>query len=165
MTASQPSLRLLLSRPWHFIALGFGAGLSPIWPGTVGSLVGFALFFALQNLPDLGRGFVYLVLFFGGAWCCGKTGEALKQQDHRSIVFDEVVGMSLVLEFIPIGALSWSLGFLLFRVFDSLKPWPIHMVHNAEPNGFLVMLDDVLAAAYAVLGVDLLIYFFPSLAL
>jgi phosphatidylglycerophosphatase A len=165
MTACRPSLRLLLSRPWHLIALGFGAGLSPIWPGTVGSLLGFPLFLAMHSLPDLYRGSLYLLLCLGGAWCSTKTGEALKQQDHRSIVVDEIIGMSLVLELIPMGALSWSLGFLLFRLFDSLKPWPINWVHNAEPNGFLVMLDDVLAAGYAILGVDLLIYFFSSLAM
>jgi phosphatidylglycerophosphatase A len=164
MTAVRPSLRFLVSRPQHFVALGCGAGLSPVWPGTVGSLLGFPVFLAMRGVPDLYKGLLYLLLFLSGAWCSTKTGEALKQQDHRSIVVDEIIGMSLVLEFIPVGALSWSLGFLLFRLFDSLKPWPINKVHSAESNGFLVMLDDVLAAAYAALGIDLLIYLFPSLA-
>jgi phosphatidylglycerophosphatase A len=148
----QPTFAFLFSRPQYFVALGFGAGLIPRWPGTAGSLVGFGLFWSLHGLSVADRTIAYLLLFAFGVWCSTTTGEALKQQDHRSIVFDEVFGMSIALEFIPMSVFAWSLGFLLFRLFDVLKPWPINLVHEAKPNGFYVMLDDVLAAAYGIIA-------------
>lgn len=145
-----PTFRFLISRPQHLVSLSLGAGLSPVWPGTVGSVLGFGLYWPIQACGPVERAALYLVLFAVGAWCSNATGRALGAQDHRSIVWDETVGMSLVLEFIPASLQSWVVGFLLFRLFDVLKPWPIYLAHNAKPNGFWVMLDDVLAAAYAV---------------
>lgn len=142
--------RLLLSHPRFLIALGFGAGLSPVWPGTAGSIIGFALYWLMGNLPPVLRAGTYVALFAFGAWCCQDAGRILGEQDHRSIVWDEIIGMSLVLEFIPRTMWFWIAGFILFRVIDATKPWPINRVHNAPPNGLLVMLDDVLAAAYAL---------------
>jgi phosphatidylglycerophosphatase A len=149
----RPTLALLFSRPQYFVALGFGTGLIPLWPGTMGSFLGFGMFWSLRGFSVVGKTILYVLLFMLGSWCCTKTGEALKQQDHRSIVFDEIFGMSVVLEFIPMSIFVWSLGFLLFRVFDVLKPWPINLVHEAKPNGFYVLLDDVVAAGYAVICV------------
>jgi phosphatidylglycerophosphatase A len=149
--STRPNLRFLLSRPQHMLALSLGAGLSPVAPGTVGSLLGFGLHWCLLGFPPVERVLLYLLLFTLGAWCCTVTGKALNKQDHRSIVWDETVGMSLVLEFVPTSSLSWIAGFVLFRIFDVVKPWPVNLAHEAEPSGFFVMLDDVLAAAYAII--------------
>lgn len=135
--------------------------MSPVWPGTVGSMLGYGLYWSMQGLPTVERAVLYVVLFAVGAWCSNATGRALGEQDHRSIVWDETVGMSIVLEFIPTSLPSWIVGFLLFRLFDSLKPWPIYLAHNARPNGFLVMFDDVLAAVYAVIVFLLLAWLSP----
>ena len=148
----RPTVRFLISRPQHWVALSLGAGLSPFWPGTAGSVLGFGLYGCLQAVGPVERGALYLLLFAVGAWCSHVTGAALGQQDHRSIVWDETVGMSLVLEFIPASPVFWAAGFLLFRAFDALKPWPIFLAHNAKPNGFWVMFDDVLASVYAVIA-------------
>ena len=154
--STHPTFRFMVSRPQHLIALSFGAGLAPVWPGTVGTIIGFGLYAGLQSVPSLERAVVYLLLFAIGAWCSNATGQSLGQQDHRSIVWDETVGMSLVLELIPGGLVFWMLGFLLFRAFDALKPWPIYLAHNATPNGFWVMFDDLLASVYTVLSIWLL---------
>jgi phosphatidylglycerophosphatase A len=131
------------------MALSFGAGLSPVWPGTAGSVVGFLLFWSLSELPPAARSLAYLVLFVLGAWTCHAAGYGLGKQDHRAIVWDETLGLSLTLEFLPPSAMWWAAGFILFRLIDATKPWPVRLVHDAPPNGFMVMLDDVLAAAYA----------------
>lgn len=152
-----PTFRFLISRPQHMIALSMGAGLSPVWPGTAGSVLGFGLYWSMQSLASGERMALYLLLFAVGAWCSNATGRALGQQDHRSIVWDETVGMSIVLEFIPASLPSWIAGFVLFRLFDVLKPWPIYLAHNVRPNGFWVMLDDVLASGYAIIAMLVLV--------
>lgn len=90
--------------------------------------------------------------FVIGCWLCQRTGEALGEVDHGAIVWDEIVafaGLLLVLP-VPAGWVSWTLAFVLFRLFDILKPWPIDVLERRFKNGFGVMLDDALAAVYAL---------------
>lgn len=106
-------------------------------------------------LPLAGKVVVYLALFALGCWLCGKTGNRLGVHDHSAMVFDEIIAMALVLEFTPSGLWWWVIAFGLFRLFDILKPWPVSLAekmntHNALSNGLFVMLDDVLAAIYAI---------------
>lgn len=145
-----PRLSSMLARPHQLVALVFGIGAIPFWPGTIGTLAGFALFAALQPLPVLPRALAYVVLLVAGSWAVLRTGEDLGAPDHNGIVFDETIAMSLVLEFVAPGAAEWIAAFLLFRLFDVWKPWPIRLVHLTGRGGFMVILDDLLAALYAV---------------
>lgn len=144
-----PTLRGMLAAPHQAIALVFGLGLSRFWPGTLGTLAGFALFAALQPVPPLVRVALYILLVGLASWASQRTGDDLGRQDHNSIVVDETLGMSLVLEFVAPGALVFVAAFLLFRLFDVWKPWPVYLAHRDGEGGFYVVLDDLLAAVYA----------------
>ena len=145
-----PRLSTMFARPHQLLALVFGIGTLPVWPGTVGTVAGFALFAALQPLPAGARAAVYLALLIAGSRAVLRTGEDLGAPDHNGIVFDETIAMSLVLEFVVPGAIEWICAFALFRLFDVWKPWPIHLVHRTGRGGFMVILDDLLAGFYAV---------------
>lgn len=145
-----PDWRLLWSHPLHFLSLGLGTGLSPTAPGTVGTLVGFPLYWLLMALPPWQQSVSLLLLFLLGVWCCDVTGKALGVSDHGAIVWDEIVAMAWVLTTVPHTA-AWSLAaFVLFRLFDIWKPFPINWVDARAKGGLGVMLDDVLAAAMAI---------------
>lgn len=151
-----PTLRDLFASFSTFIALGFGVGLIPFWPGTFGSLLGLFLAWPLRSVyPSfqvalIGAGFVI------GVCACGRTGSELASHDHSAIVWDEVVGMAAVSLLVPTGTLWLMISFATFRLFDILKPWPIYLVDKKICNGFGVMLDDALASAYAVTTVTTL---------
>jgi len=158
MTTSRPDLKFLFAHPAHLIAFGFGSGLAPKAPGTVGTLLGLPLFWLVAAAaPDLPNRIILLVAaFLFGVWACARTGRALGVADHGGIVWDEIVAFALVLMFIPAqpftpaGGLWIALAFALFRLFDILKPWPISLADARLKNGFGVMFDDLLAAGYAI---------------
>lgn len=148
----QPDLRFLLAHPAHLIALGFGSGLAPKAPGTVGTLLGLPLFWAISAIaPDLPNQIILIAAaFLLGIWACARTGRALGVADHGGMVWDEIVAFALVLLFTPAGW-AWMLAaFGLFRLFDIVKPWPIRLCDARLKNGFGVMFDDLLAAGYAI---------------
>jgi len=152
MKAKPPPLRFLFSHPAHFIALGFGAGLAPVAPGTFGTLVAIPMAMVLRaNVPD--PYFLAAIVVFAliGVWACGVTGRDLGVPDHGSIVWDEVVAFLLVLYFVGDDAFRVAIAFLLFRLFDIFKPPPIRQLDRAMKNGTGVMLDDLLAAGYTLL--------------
>ena len=140
----------ILESPVHFIALGFGTGLSPRAPGTVGTLVGFPLFLLLNTLPLSIQIGVLVVLFFVGCQLCEITGKALGVADHGGIVWDEIVAFCAVLMTVPEQWPWWIGAFVTFRFFDIVKPMPIGWFDRRFKNGFGVMIDDVLAAAFAI---------------
>ena len=158
MTTLRPDLKFLFAHPAHLIAFGFGSGLAPKAPGTVGTLLGFPLFWLIVTVaPDLPNQMILLTAtFLLGIWACGRTGRALGVADHGGMVWDEIVAFALVLMFTPAllftptGWLWIALAFALFRLFDILKPWPIRLADSHLKNGFGVMFDDLLAAAYAI---------------
>ncbi|NDU85117.1 MAG: phosphatidylglycerophosphatase A [Ferrovum sp.] len=133
----------------HWIALGFGTGLSPWAPGTVGSLLGIPLFFLLRPLPFALQWGLLLALFLLGIWVCGATAEALGDQDPSAVVWDEVVSCAAVLAVAPPTWAGWALGFGLFRLLDIWKPIPIRWVDERVKGGWGIMLDDGLAAVIA----------------
>lgn len=153
MTTS-PDRAFLLRHPAHFLALGFGSGLAPKAPGTFGTLAGLPLFYALMQLPEASHLAVIALLFALGVAVCGITGRALGVADHGGIVWDEIVAMLLVLEFTPHAPLWWAAAFLLFRLFDIWKPFPIRQCDARLKGGFGVMFDDLLAAGYAILALQ-----------
>lgn len=140
----------ILKSPVHFIALGFGTGLSPRAPGTVGTLVGFPLFWLLNPLPLSIQIGVLVVLFFVGCQLCEITGKALGVADHGGIVWDEIVAFCAVLMTVPEHWAWWAAAFVAFRFFDIVKPMPIGWFDRRFKNGFGVMIDDVLAAVFAI---------------
>ena len=148
----RPSWRFLLSRPAHLIAFGFGAGLVPVAPGTWGTLLAFPLFWLLQPQTDALEFLLAAAILFGlGVWACDATGRALGVADHGGMVWDETVAFLVVLFFTP-AALHWqALAFLIFRLFDILKPPPIRYYDRTLKNGFGVMFDDLIAAFYTLL--------------
>lgn len=153
----RPTFRLLLSHPAHFIALGFGSGLAPRAPGTFGTLAAWLLFPLLRTpISD----FVFLALltsfFVAGILAADRTGRALGVPDHGAIVWDEIVAFWLVLFFAPPGLTWQAIAFLLFRFFDIVKPQPIRWADSRVGGGFGVMLDDIIAAGYAILALAVL---------
>jgi len=148
----RPSWRFLLRHPAHFIAFGGGAGLVPGAPGTMGTLLALPLYWLIAPwLGPLEFLLVMAALFALGVWVCEVTGRAIGVPDHRGMVWDEVVAFLLVLFFIPATLLWQATAFLLFRLFDILKPPPIRFYERTFKNGFGVMLDDLVAAFYTLL--------------
>ena len=151
VTTEKPGLRFLLRHPAHFIALGFGVGLVPNAPGTFGTLLAIPIAAGLETYTsDAGFILVIAILFAVGIWACAVTGRNLGVADHRAIVWDEVVAFLLVLYFVGNGAMRIAIAFVLFRLFDIVKPPPIRQLDAALKNGFGVMADDILAAGYTL---------------
>ena len=150
------NLRFLLKHPAHLVAFGFGTGLAPKAPGTVGTVLGLPLYWAIElAATDTPNQLALLVAtFLIGIWACARTGRALGVPDHGGIVWDEIVAFALVLAFTPAGWIWTLAAFVLFRLFDIVKPWPIRQFDARLKNGFGVMFDDLLAAGYtlAVIG-------------
>jgi phosphatidylglycerophosphatase A len=147
-----PSLRFLVGHPAHFIALGFGAGLSPVAPGTVGTLLAIPLAALLRAYSsDLGYLGILAVAFAVGVWAADRSGRDLGVADHGSIVWDETVAFLLVLFFVGANPLREAIAFLLFRLFDIFKLPPASTIDREWKHGFGVMADDIVAAFYALL--------------
>ena len=143
--------RTVLTDPVHILAFGFGTGLSPVAPGTVGSLVGvvFAWLTLDLGLPlQLG---VAAVISLAGIWICGESARRIGVHDHGGIVWDEIAGMYITLLAAPPTVAGWVLAFVLFRAFDIAKPWPIRDLDHRLGGGVGIMLDDLAAALYALI--------------
>ncbi len=152
----RPSLRLLRN-PVHFLSLGFGSGLFPVAPGTAGTIVAIPVYFLLAGLDIYGYLGVTLLMFGVGVYLCGETSYALGVEDHPAIVWDEIVGYLITMIAVPV-KLEWIVaGFLLFRLFDILKPWPIRVLDRSIKGGMGIMLDDVLAGIFAALVLHFLL--------
>ena len=138
--------------PVHFVAFGFGSGLAPRAPGTFGSAVGIVAAWWLLALPFGWRLGVVAVVIAAGVWICGESARRLESHDHPGIVLDEIAAVLLGASFVPERSiLALALLFVLFRVFDIAKPWPIRDVDHRLGGGLGIMLDDLIAALYAVI--------------
>jgi len=145
------SWRFLLRHPAHFLAFGLGSGLSPFAPGTAGSLLAIPLYLLLAwAVPMPWLLGVVAVAFLAGIWFCDVAGKSLGVADHGGIVWDEIVAMWLILAFTPMTLWWYGAAFALFRLFDIWKPFPIGYFDRHTHGGFGVMLDDLLAAIYAM---------------
>lgn len=139
-------------RPLHLLATGFGSGLINPGPGTWGSLAAIPFILALHQLSLP----IYLLLLtvsaIGGIWLCGVVARDLGVDDHQAIVWDEFVGMGITLAFIPPGMTvpAVILGFILFRLFDILKPGPVGWLDKNLKGGAGIMMDDILAGIFAL---------------
>lgn len=138
--------------PCCFLAFGFGSGLAPKAPGTWGTLAAVPLYLLAAPLPLPAYLGLTLLMFAAGVWLCGRCERILGIQDHSGIVWDEFVGLFITLAGAPVAPLPVILGFLLFRLFDVIKPWPIGWLDRRLHGGLGVMLDDALAGLFAWLS-------------
>ena len=151
---SQSSRKLahtVLTDPVHILAFGFGTGLSPVAPGTVGSLVGVLFAWLTRDFGLVAQLAIAVAIIVAGFWICGESARRIGVHDHGGIVWDEIAGMYVTLLAAPATVVGWVLGFALFRVFDIVKPWPIRDLDHRLGGGVGIMLDDLAAALYALI--------------
>ena len=148
------SNKAILANPIHLLAFGFGAGLSPKAPGTMGTIVAVLIYLLLPSMPPIIYAGLILLSFVFGIWICGKTAEDLGVHDHGGIVWDEFVGYWITMFMAPSGLFWVLLGFVFFRLLDIFKPWPIKWADKELAGGLGIMLDDVLAGIMAALGMQ-----------
>jgi len=152
MTTRYPSFSEVVKSPFHFIAFGFGSGLIRPAPGTWGTVSGLMLFAALKfsDISLLWLGVLCIVLAVVGTVAAHISAEKLGTHDHPGIVIDEWLGIWMVLIIIPFNTIHWLVAFVLFRLFDILKPPPIGWIDKRVHGGLGIMLDDVIAALFAI---------------
>ncbi len=157
LSTIRPNSHFMWSHYSHVIAQGFGSGLSPIMPGTTGTLFAWCSYVVLTErwsavfTPTLWA-MIIVIGFFIGIWACEKTGRDLGAPDHGSMVWDEIIAFWLVLLFVmPAGWKMQCWAFILFRFFDMVKPPPIRYFDRYIKGGLGVMWDDVVAAFYTLL--------------
>jgi phosphatidylglycerophosphatase A len=154
--------RAILAHPAGWIASGFGSGLSPIAPGTAGSAAALLPWLALRELPFALLAVAIALAFAIGVWASGVVIARLRIADPGVIVWDEFVGQWIALAPLAIAPRAWPwivAGFVLFRLFDVWKPWPVSWADGHVEGGLGVMLDDVLAGLYAALVMAVLMRF------
>ncbi|NOS87697.1 MAG: phosphatidylglycerophosphatase A [Methylococcaceae bacterium] len=143
------TVRQILSDPVLFLAFGFGSGLAKKAPGTFGTLAAVPLYLLIVQL---GLGFYSLftvMITVIGIWICGRAADKLGEHDFGGIVWDEIAGLLITLWLVPFSWMNLFAGFVLFRFFDILKPWPIKWLDQQVQGGLGIMIDDVLAAVFA----------------
>lgn len=149
MSANQDTAMPNMRNPIHLLAFGFGSGLLPKAPGTYGTLVAIPIYLLLAPLPLIYYAALVSLAFFIGIWLCEVTSRDLGVHDHGGIVWDEIVGYLVTMVLAPSGWIWLLLGFLLFRFFDIVKPWPIRWIDKQVGGGFGIMVDDLIAGVFA----------------
>lgn len=134
---------------WCFLGLGFGTGLSPKAPGTLGTLAAIPLYWLLSGTSPTFYIGITIAFFFLGIHICNVTEQKIGIQDHSGIVWDEVVGFLVTMTLVPPSWTMLIVGFLSFRLFDILKPWPVRWFDRKVHGGFGIMLDDLIAGLMA----------------
>jgi len=151
----------LLRHPVDLLALGFGSGLVPKAPGTAGTVVAIPLYLLVQPLAWPQYLALTALLFVAGIAICAHTAARLGVHDHPGIVWDEIVGYLVTMILAPAGWLWIVTGFVLFRFFDVLKPWPIRWFDRYVHGGFGIMLDDLLAGLFAAGVLQVVVHYWP----
>ncbi|MES2673462.1 MAG: phosphatidylglycerophosphatase A [Pseudomonadota bacterium] len=155
-----PGFKELLANPTHFFAFGFGSGLAAKAPGTIGTLAAIPVYWIIQELTWPLYVSWLIVTFALGVYWCDRSAKLLGVHDHGGIVWDEFVGYWITMFLAPKSWLCVLLGFVLFRIFDIVKPWPIGWLDQKVEGGFGIMIDDVLAGLYAFICLQIFIYFY-----
>ena len=156
MKHSHPKVTFDLKQRIQFLALGFGSGLAPKAPGTFGTLAAVPLFLLLALLTPLFYLIAIIVMSIAGVYICGKAADDLGVHDHPAIVWDEFVGYFITMFMIPVSWQSVLVGFLLFRLFDIFKPWPISYIDKNMSGGLGIMFDDILAGLFSLVIMQLI---------
>ena len=151
--------KTVFQSPIHMTAFGFGSGLAPFAPGTFGTLAAIPLYLILSLFPLWLYFVVIVIAAVVGIWICGESAKKLGVHDHEGIVWDEFVGFWITMFAAPSGLIWLIAGFVIFRVFDIWKPWPIYIVDDKIQDGFGIMLDDLMAGVYALIVMQILAFF------
>ncbi|MEA5444506.1 phosphatidylglycerophosphatase A [Gammaproteobacteria bacterium AB-CW1] len=147
--APMPPARQVFTDPVHFLAFGFGLGLSPKAPGTVGTLAALPFLLLSAQWHFMAQLALAVAVCLVGIWICGESARRLDSHDHPGIVWDEIGGWLVTMLLVPINPLTLVAGYLLFRFFDIVKPWPIRWLDRHVHGGLGIMLDDIIAAVMA----------------
>ena len=155
--AWRPKASVILRSPVHLLAFGFGTGLMPKGPGTAGTVVGVPLFVAMMQLSLPAFALLLLALSVFGCWLCGESARRLGVHDYGGIVFDEIIGYVVAaVPLLPVFMLNRHglvaglvAAFVLFRIFDIWKPWPISWLDAQLHGGIGIMVDDLVAGLFA----------------
>ena len=163
MSVSTEQRRILFGHPAGWIALGFGSGLSPVAPGTAGSLAALIPWLLVREMNPIAYAVFLVVTFAVGIWACNWVVRETKVDDPSFVVWDEFVGQWIaMLPLVVVARSAWWMiaGFILFRIFDIWKPWPVSLADRDVDGGLGVMVDDVVAGAYAAIVLGLLLVIF-----
>lgn len=152
--------RLSIRNPLHWLATGFGSGLAPVAPGTFGTLAAIPFYWFLADLPISVFCAIIVIASIAGIWICNSATKAIGQPDHGSIVWDEFVGLWITMIAVPKSWLWIAVGFLVFRFFDIIKPWPIRWFDRYVKGGLGIMIDDIVAGIFGWLTMQVILYFF-----
>ena len=145
----KPATPTPFSNPIQFLAFGFGSGLAPKAPGTFGTLAAVPIYWFIADWSLLEYSALILVTAVLGIWICGAASRQLNVHDHPGIVWDEFVGYWITMWAVPVDWVWILAGFVVFRVFDIAKPWPINVLDKKVAGGFGIMIDDILAGVMA----------------
>ncbi|MGB0466270.1 MAG: phosphatidylglycerophosphatase A [Pontibacterium sp.] len=148
------------SNPVHFLAFGLGSGAAPFAPGTFGTLAAVVPYLWFQQLSLPVYALMLVVTTLVGIWLCERTSADIGVHDHGGIVWDEFVGFWITMFAAPAGLIWIFVGFVWFRLFDIIKPWPIGWADKKVSGGLGIMLDDVLAGVLAAIALQLTAYLF-----
>lgn len=152
--------QVALKTPTGFLAFGFGSGLAPFAPGTFGTLAAIPLYLLMVQLPWMAYLLLTVAAFFLGIYLCNRASHHLGVHDHGGIVWDEFVGLWITLFLVP-NEWPWLLaGFVLFRFFDVVKPFPIKWLDKKVKGGFGIMIDDVIAGLFAWIILMIVVRYF-----
>jgi len=139
------------------LATGLGVGFSPIVPGTLGTLLAIPLYYLISSISSPLYELTLVAFFFFSSWISNQAEKHWGKKDDRRIVIDEIMGFLVTMLWVPKSISSIIMGFILFRFFDILKPFPIRHLERV-PSGFGVVLDDVLAGVYANIALRLILF-------
>jgi phosphatidylglycerophosphatase A len=156
MKPMPPIPEAVWQRPLYFVAFGFGSGTIPIAPGTFGTLMAIPFYLLFQPLP-LPFYVLFTLLFFAvSAWICERVSRDTHTHDHPGMCIDEFAGFFVTMIHAPTG-LPWIIvGFLLFRLFDIWKPWPIRELDEKVHGGIGMVLDDIVAGVFAMVLIQII---------
>jgi phosphatidylglycerophosphatase A len=147
----------ILKSPVLFLAFGFGSGLAKKMPGTIGTVAAIPVYLLFIQVDFWLYSVLTLAVILSGIWICDTAAKKLDVHDFGGIVWDEIAGFLVTLWLVPFSWYAVFLGFIFFRIFDILKPWPIRWIDQEVEGGLGIMLDDVLAGVFAAVLVLLLI--------
>lgn len=154
----KPDVRKVMTDWRYLLAFGFGSGLSPKAPGTVGTIAALPFYLLLVQFGWIAYTVITLAVLAGGIYLCDRVAHEMDIKDPSGIVLDEFVGVWIALFYLP-QSVGWILaGFVLFRVFDIAKPWPVSWLDRHVPGGAGIMLDDVAAGIYALLVIQAAVF-------